>query len=170
MRLRNGHGGGVIVLVSDCRAETGPARGQACGPRPIVSRVFVVMGLAIGGAVIGGCSPADPPHRPTQAPDVGASAAETTPALTQGLSGSVRGESGKPAVGALVVPRSLQSAGPAIPELAILSDEGGRYAWPLHPGAYELTVTAEGYEPARGRGDVTQGTVTGIDFVLRRAR
>jgi hypothetical protein len=111
----------------------------------------------------------DGPHRPTQAPDIGASVA--APAPTQGLAGSVRDESGKAVVGALVTPRSLQAAGgPAIPELAILSDEAGRYAWPLHPGPYELTVTAEGYEPARRRGDVTQGAVTPIDFVLRRAR
>lgn len=129
-----------------------------------------MIGLAIGGAAIGGCVPVDPSHRPTQAPDIGASPAATTAALTQGLSGSVRDESGKPLVGALVVPRSLQSAGPAIPELAILSNEAGRYAWPLPPGLYELAVTADGYEPARRRGDVTQGKVTSIDFVLRRAR
>jgi hypothetical protein len=170
MRWRNGHGEGLILPVLAYHADIGVRRGRAWGPKPIVWRRVVVIGLTIGGAAIGGCSPVDPSHRPTQAPDVSASAAETNPAVAQGLSGSVRNESGEPVVGALVVPRSLQSAGPAIPELAILSNEAGRFAWPLQPGPYELTVTAEGYEPARGRGDVTQGKVTTIDFVLRRAR
>lgn len=97
-------------------------------------------------------------------------AGKSAPTFKQGLSGSVRDDAGKPVGGAMVVPRSLQRPGPAIPELAILTDDSGRYAWPLPPGSYELTVTADGHQVAQRRGSVTEGSLTTLDFVLHRKR
>lgn len=106
------------------------------------------------------------PHNPVPV----AVAGKGAPTFKQGLSGSVRDEAGKPVVGAMVVPRSLQRPGPAIPELAILTDDSGRYAWPLPPGSYELVVTADGHQVAQRRGSVTEGTLTTLDIVLHRKR
>lgn len=97
-------------------------------------------------------------------------AGKGAPTFKQGLSGSVRDEAGKPVGGAMVVPRSLQQPGPAIPELAILTDDSGRYAWPLPPGSYDLVVTADGHQVAQRRGSVTEGALTTLDFVLPRKR
>jgi hypothetical protein len=87
---------------------------------------------------------------------------------SQGLTGTVRDDAGMPVIGAMVTPRSLQSSGPPIPELAILSNQDGRYTWPLPPGNYELIVSADYHAPARGRATVRSGAVSTLDFVLRR--
>lgn len=109
------------------------------------------------------------PHNPTSAPiNNDQPLNPVAPTLDQGFSGSVRDETGQPIAGALIVPRSLQTPAPAIPELAILSDLTGRYTWPLPPGDYELTVTAEDYETVQQRGSIVEGAVTTLDIGLTR--
>ena len=68
------------------------------------------------------------------------------------------------------MPRSLGAHGPAIPEMAILADANGSFAWPLPPGSYELTVSAQGYQTAQQIGSVSKGSVTMMDVALRRLR
>jgi len=65
-----------------------------------------------------------------------------------GLTGRVVADDGSPIVGAMIVPRSLQVHGPPIPEMATLSDADGSYVWPLPTGAYEVSVSAAGYQSA----------------------
>jgi hypothetical protein len=87
----------------------------------------------------------------------------------QGVEGRITDRQGRPIAGALVVPRSLDEPSPPIPEIAIVSDEQGRYAWRLPPGRYQLSVSAEGYRSAAKEAVVKPGEVTRLDFVLERS-
>jgi hypothetical protein len=49
-------------------------------------------------------------------------------------------DEGRPAVGVVVLPKSLDEPSPPIPELAVATDASGRCSWRLWPGRYELTV------------------------------
>ena len=71
-----------------------------------------------------------------------------------------------PSVGAA----PLDPGGPAVPEIAIVSDANGHYQWPLRAGRYELTVVAEGYQRVSKKVAVRAGEVTTLDFVLSRER
>jgi hypothetical protein len=87
----------------------------------------------------------------------------------QGVEGRITDTQGRPVAGALVVPKSLDEPSPPIPEIAIVSDEQGRYAWRLPPGRYEISVSASGYRGAVKEAVVRAGQVTRLDFVLERA-
>lgn len=87
----------------------------------------------------------------------------------QGVEGRITDTQGRPVAGALVVPRSLDVPSPPIPEIAIVSDEEGRYAWRLPPGRYEISVSAAGYRGAVKEAVVRAGQVTRLDFVLKRS-
>lgn len=87
----------------------------------------------------------------------------------EGLTGRVVANDGSPIQGALIVPRSLQSHGAPIPEMATLSDADGRYIWPLPAGAYEVSVFIDGYHGAVQRVDVEADVVAILDFVLKRS-
>src|ERR671915_410348 len=65
--------------------------------------------------------------------------------LREGVTGQIKDNDGSAVAGATVLASSLEPDGPAIPEIAIVSDESGRYEWPLRPGRYQLTAVAEGY-------------------------
>ena len=67
----------------------------------------------------------------------------------------------------MIVPRSADDAGPAIPEIAIISNGDGDYVWPLPAGFYELTASADGYQSAAGVIKVETGKIVKLDFVLR---
>lgn len=103
-------------------------------------------------------SPAPPPGRPSLAPS----------ADGQGVEGRITDSRGRPIAGALVVPKSLDEPSPPIPEIAIVSDEEGRYAWRLPPGRYQISVSAEGYRGAAKQAVVRPGEVTRLDFVLEQ--
>ncbi len=98
------------------------------------------------------------PTRPSPAPSAGG----------QGVEGRITDRHGRPVGGALVTPKSLDEPSPPIPEIAIVSDEEGRYAWRLPPGRYEISVSAEGYRGAAKQAVVRPGEVTRLDFVLER--
>lgn len=103
-------------------------------------------------------SPAPPPGWPSPAPS----------ADGQGVEGRITDSRGRPIAGALVVPKSLDEPSPPIPEIAIVSDEEGRYAWRLPPGRYQISVSAEGYRGAAKQAVVRPGEVTRVDFVLEQ--
>jgi Carboxypeptidase regulatory-like domain len=80
-----------------------------------------------------------------------------------GLVGRVTTPEGSPVTGALIVPRSLE--GKPVPELAVTTDDSGRYGWPLGPGRYEITASARGYRPTTQGVTVTEEKTT-LDLVL----
>jgi hypothetical protein len=95
---------------------------------------------------------------------------QTPGALAEGVTGTVAEEGGRPVEGAMIVPKSLDINGPAIPEIAIFSDKDGRYQWPLRPGRFEVLVRASGYGDVTQQVTVAPRTVATLDFVVRRGR
>jgi hypothetical protein len=90
--------------------------------------------------------------------------------LKEGVTGQIQDDKGSAVAEATVLAASLDVDGPAIPEIAIVSDADGRYEWPLRPGRYKLTVAAEGYERGSRRVVVKAGEVARLDFRLSRRR
>lgn len=88
--------------------------------------------------------------------------------LAEGVTGRLANLEGHPVEGAFVQADSPSGDGPPIPDIAILSDSTGRYAWPLAPGAYRLSVTVDGYKPISGFVTVQTGEVSTLDFTLEK--
>ncbi len=83
-----------------------------------------------------------------------------------GVTGKITTTDGTPVNDALVSPLSL--SGGIVPEIAILSKEDGTYEWPLKQGKYEITVTAQGFNPQTKQINVTSQGVFVLDFVLNK--
>ncbi len=66
----------------------------------------------------------------------------------------------------MMTPTSRSIDGPPIPEIAITTDEYGRYEWPLPPGSYQMSVFADGYQKHTLNVDVKANQVTTLDFIL----
>lgn len=119
-------------------------------------RALLALGVLVAVAACGGGGEAagGPPARPSSA-DV--------------ATGVVHDGSGAPVGGVLVAAASLDVPAQAVPELAVVSDAAGRYAWPavLAPGRYALRAeTADG--PAVAELTVSPGTVVPLDLHVRR--
>ena len=125
----------------------------------------LVLALVLMASAVPGC-PQGSPDVPVQDRDDGNDVQQ----VGEGLTGRVVADDGSPVEGAMIVPRSLQVHGPPIPEMATLSDAHGRYVWPLPAGAYEVSVSADGYQSAVQRTDVAAKAVVTLDFVLKRSQ
>jgi hypothetical protein len=88
--------------------------------------------------------------------------------LREGLAGRVLSPDRSPVAGALVQPRSLDTPGTRIPELAVVTDREGHYEWRLDPGEYEITVSADGYRRSVVKATVRRGRTTTLDITLAR--
>lgn len=91
--------------------------------------------------------PATAASAPVEAP-----ASPARPGAGDASRGVVRDASGAPVPGVMVRAVSLATPAQAVPELAVMSDAEGRYAWPavLSPGPYELRAeTPDGPAVAR---------------------
>jgi Carboxypeptidase regulatory-like domain len=89
---------------------------------------------------------------------------------SEGVSGRITNEDGRSVEGASVLASPLEPSGPAVPEMAVVSDADGRYQWPLRPGRYEITVVADGYGRVSKIAAVTASGSTTLDFVLSRGQ
>ena len=99
--------------------------------RHLVVLVGAVLALTACGGGDGGAGSPQPVS--------GSASPPAAPAVRE-VEGTVRDAAGRPLPGALVVPRPTDPGTPGVPEIAILSDAGGRFSWPLRPGSYELTA------------------------------
>lgn len=100
-------------------------------------RAVVLVGVVLVLAALAGCgtrSGSAPPPRP-----VSGSGATDRPAAGP-VTGVVRDAAGRPVRGALVVPSPADANTPAVPEIAVLSDAGGRWVWTLRPGSYAVVA------------------------------
>lgn len=66
-----------------------------------------------------------------------------------GVSGELVSMAGKPLSGVLVTARAVGQTQVAIPELAVITTDKGKFHWPLPPGDYELAFIALGKHIAR---------------------
>ena len=98
-------------------------------PRLVLLAAAVVLLTGCGGGDAGG----DP-----NGPVSGSGSAPAS--VVSRVGGTVRDGAGRPVPGALVVPRPADPGTPGVPEIAVLSDAGGRFSWPLRPGSYELAA------------------------------
>jgi hypothetical protein len=85
----------------------------------------------------------------------------------EGIEGTVTSADGTPLAGVFVQAESLDEPAQRIPELAIVTGEDGRYLWPLSPGRYRISVSAEGHPPAADTATVEPGRRTTLSFTLR---
>jgi Carboxypeptidase regulatory-like domain len=93
------------------------------------------------------------------------SAGEKGPArIAEGVVGRLVAPSGDPVAGARITARSLDRPAGPVPEIAILSDADGRFAWPLRPGRYRLTAMVAGGEIAAATAVVEPGRVTTLEL------
>lgn len=124
----------------------------------------LVLALALMLSAVPGCTQGTP-----EAPVQDRDAVNDVQQPREGLAGRIVAKDGSPIEGAMIVPRSLHAHGPPIPEMAVLSDADGRYAWPLPAGAYEVSIFADGYQNAVQRADVAANVVGTLDIVLKRS-
>lgn len=92
----------------------------------------------------------------------------TAAGVTEGVKGRVTAADGRPIADALVVPKSLDEPTKAIPEMAVITNEDGRYQWRLFPGDYMISVSAEGYQAASKKVTVEPKKAVILDFDLER--
>jgi len=107
------------------------------------------------------------PDHPVSSDGAGAAA---TGGLHEGVEGHVTAPGPKPLENVAVRPTSLDHPAAAIPEMAVVSEPDGHYAWTLRPGDYEISFTAEGYQPASRRVTVHPRQVIRLDVALEPAR
>jgi protocatechuate 3,4-dioxygenase beta subunit len=102
-----------------------------------------VVTLAAFALLLGGCGEAgDTASTSGDSPSSAAAAPRSSDrsGITYAVVGVVRDAQGNPVRGVNVAMTSLDEPGNPVPELAVLTDERGRYRWPasVSPGRYEL--------------------------------
>jgi protocatechuate 3,4-dioxygenase beta subunit len=88
------------------------------------------------------------------------------PSRRSGVSGRVLDPSGNPVVGAVVVPRSQDSPPQELPEIAVMTDDDGRYQWTLPPGRYSFTVHHNGHASSSQTVVVAADQVGSLDITI----
>lgn len=84
-------------------------------------------------------------------------------AVPGALHGTVRTRDGQPIPGVMVTATSTDDPQRPVPELAVMTDDQGRYEWPLVPGRYRITVTLSAGEASS---EITVGEHHDLDLTL----
>lgn len=71
------------------------------------------------------------------------------PRKTVAIHGTVQDQQGQPAAGILVMPEAKGDHPFPIPEIAVFTDEQGKFIWNLPPGDYDFVLTRNGSELGR---------------------
>lgn len=123
--------------------------------------VYVIAFLVFG--MIGYCDQDNPVSNSNKSGGPSASG------IREGVKGRVTASDGRPIADAFIEPKSLDEPAQAVPELAVTTDENGRYEWRLLPGDYLISVSAEGYQAASKKVTVEAQRAVTLDFKLERA-
>ena len=84
----------------------------------------------------------------------------------EGVTGRVTTMDGRPIVEAGIHAKSLDEPSNPIPEIAIVTNEEGRYKWPLVAGKYEISVFIDNRQSASQVVTVNQGQTATLNFEI----
>lgn len=87
--------------------------------------------------------------------------------LSEGIKGRLLQSGNRPVARAVIAARSLDRPARPIPEIAITTNDDGRFQWPLRPGTYRLTAMLDGRQIATATVTVEPGQVTTIEMFSR---
>lgn len=87
--------------------------------------------------------------------------------LSEGVAGRLLRPGERPVAGAVIAARSLDRPARPIPEIAITTNDDGRFQWPLRPGTYRLTAMLDGREVATVTVTVEPGRLTNVEMFSR---
>ena len=102
------------------------------------------------------------------APVTGGPGQASSAAPRGGVRGTVVDAGGKPLAGVLVTPQSTDTPPRAVPELAVMTDQDGRFQWPLPPGNYTLSFARDGYAAATQAVVVKEDQPASLKVVLKQ--
>jgi hypothetical protein len=94
----------------------------------------------------------------------GAAPGKATGAVVEGV---ITDAAGKPLVGAVVMPKSVDTPPKAVPEMAVFTNEQGRYRWTLAPGKYVLSVSHNGVVTESEPITVTESQPATLDVSIK---
>jgi Carboxypeptidase regulatory-like domain len=107
------------------------------------------------------------PNRPVSSRDAPLTEA---PAVSEGIAGVVVDEAGAPIPDVFVQVAPADPAAGPVPEIAIMTDDRGRYQWPLPPGRYVVSIAPAGVAPQSKEVVVEPGRLGDLNFVIERRR
>lgn len=87
-------------------------------------------------------------------------------AIPGALHGTVHTPDGKPVIGVMVTATSIDDPPRPVPELAVMTDDQGRYEWPLAHGRYRITVELPGTGNAAGEAEIPAPDGKTLDLTL----
>lgn len=109
-------------------------------------------------SVAAGDSPSNP-DRPLRGP-----ATAVAPQMREGVVGRLLRSQERPVAGAMISATSLDRPSKPVPDIAILTDAEGVFAWPLRAGTYRLAAVTDGRSIATAVVTVEPGEVTRVDL------
>lgn len=125
-------------------------------------RLLLALVIATSAAGAAAGPPGDP------APPVAAGGRQQAAAqVSEGIRGRLLRSGERPVAGAVIAARSLDRPARAVPEIAIVTGDDGRFQWPLRPGTYRLAALLDGREVATATVTVEPGQVTSIEMFSR---
>lgn len=106
-------------------------------------------------------------HSKSDQPQRGAVTA-IAPQISEGVVGRLLRPQGRPVAGAVISATSLDRPSKPVPDIAILTDAEGVFAWPLRVGTYRLAAVTDGRPIATAVVKVEPGEVACVEFHASR--
>jgi len=107
------------------------------------------------------------PDRPVSSRDTPVT---ESPAVSEGIAGVVVDEGGAPMADVFVQVVPADPAAGPVPDIAITTDDRGRYQWPLRPGRYVVSIAPAGSTPQTKEVVVEPGRLGDLNFVVEAAQ